>query len=72
LRKSSEAGFLADVTAAMQDREDLRSVREVADYLGVTTRTIYNWFKSGLLTEYKTPSGQRRVDMNEVRRNLKP
>jgi excisionase family DNA binding protein len=72
LRKPPASVSLADVTMTAKEPEDLRPVREVADYLGVTTRTIYNWFKSGLLTEYHTPTGQRRVDMNEVRRQLKP
>jgi excisionase family DNA binding protein len=73
LRKRAEGGSFAAVTAAMAEAEpDLRSVREAADYLGVSSRSIYNWIKDGRLTEYWTLGhGERRVDFNELRRLVK-
>jgi excisionase family DNA binding protein len=74
LRKRAEGGSLADVTAAMTETEpDLRSVREAAEFCNVSPRSIYNWIKDGRLTEYWTLGhGERRVDMNELRRKSKP
>jgi excisionase family DNA binding protein len=62
------------MTAAdLQDLRDLRPIREAAEALDVSSRSIYNWIKAGILTEYKTPGGGKRlVDVAELRRKLRP
>jgi len=44
----------------LPERPTLR-VGEVADYYGVTTRTVYLWIEHGHLETVKTPMGQWRV-----------
>jgi excisionase family DNA binding protein len=59
--------------ADLQDLRDLRPIREAAEALDVSSRSIYNWIKAGILTEYKTPGGGKRlVDVAELRRKLRP
>jgi excisionase family DNA binding protein len=68
LRQPAQVGSLTEVTAVADAEPDLRPVREAASYLSVTPRSVYNWIKDGRLTEYKTPTGRRRIDFNELRR----
>lgn len=47
-------------------RRDLLTQREVAEYLGVTTRTVRNWSAAGKLPAYKLGDKIVRYDMAEV------
>src|SRR5262245_43657839 len=75
LPQPPETGSLADMTMAGVEPElrDLKPIREAANELGCSTRSIYNWIKRGYLEEYKTPGGGKRlVDVEELRRKLRP
>ncbi len=37
--------------------------REAAEYLGVNVRTLARWENKGIIQAIKTPSGQRRYDV---------
>ncbi len=36
-----------------KDPEIWMSIKDVGEFLGVSTRTIYNWSKEGILKDYK-------------------
>jgi excisionase family DNA binding protein len=42
-------------------QKELFRVGEVADYFGVTDRTVYLWIEHGHLKTEQTPAGQFRV-----------
>ena len=44
----------------------LIAIGKVAKLFGVTTQTIRNWSKQGILKEYRTIGGHRRYDLDEV------
>ena len=44
--------------------------REAAELLGVNVRTLAQWEKSGLIRAIKTPSGQRRYDVESYNQNF--
>ncbi|MCL6559714.1 MAG: MerR family DNA-binding transcriptional regulator [Firmicutes bacterium] len=51
--------------------EELLLPREIASMFLVTTRTLGNWERRGLLTPVRLPSGQRRYRRSEIEALLK-
>lgn len=49
-----------------------RKISEVAEYLGVTDRTIRQMIADGRLTGYRSGNRLVRVDLNEVDAAMKP
>lgn len=45
---------------------DLMTPREVADYFGVTTKTVTRWLNEGLISGIRTPGGTRRYNRADV------
>jgi excisionase family DNA binding protein len=45
---------------------ELCTTKQAADKLGVTSRTVLLWSKSGLIESWKTPGGHRRFSSKEV------
>jgi excisionase family DNA binding protein len=45
---------------------------EVAKTFNVDPKTVARWSKAGKFTEYRTPGGHRRYDIEEVEAYLKP
>lgn len=55
-----------------QRRAALATMQEVADYLGVTTRTIRNYVSLGHIQAYRLPGSRGlRFDLSEVRREVR-
>jgi len=50
----------------MENDRRFKSIIEVAKICGVSRRTIYTWMKDELLTIYRLPSGQVRLDIREL------
>ena len=50
--------------------EQMLSVREAADYLGVSQSTIHNMEKKGLLTTNRSPNGRKRFSKEDIERYL--
>ncbi|MCJ7555426.1 MAG: response regulator [Gammaproteobacteria bacterium] len=48
--------------------EKLYTTREVADLVGVSSRTVQLWASAGVVTAWKTPGGHRRFSEVEVQR----
>ena len=48
--------------------EKLYTTKEVANLVGVSSRTIQLWASAGLVTAWKTPGGHRRFSEGEVQR----
>lgn len=44
----------------------LRSIEQVAEYLGVSQRAVREWIGSGILTAYRVGPRLLRLDQNEV------
>lgn len=55
----------------MEDKA-IYTTKEVANYLGVSSSTIYRMEKRGLLSPTKTSGGQRRFSQNLVRKSGTP
>lgn len=47
------------------------SIGKVSEIFGVTTETIRNWDKEGIIDVVRTPKGHRRISMSEIKRILK-
>lgn len=56
----NEQNQVRDEIQGLPNRPTLR-VSEVADYYGVTERTVYLWIAHGHLKIVMTPGGQKRV-----------
>ncbi len=50
--------------------EQMLSVKEVAEYLGVSQSTIYNLEKQGLLSAQRSSNGRKRFNKEEIERYL--
>jgi excisionase family DNA binding protein len=48
------------------------SLKEAADYLGVTGRTIRQWISEGRITGYRINARLVRVDLNELDAAMQP
>lgn len=46
----------------------LLTTEEVAEYLGVTPKTMANWASSGIGPDYHKINGRRRYDQDDVQR----
>ena len=44
------------------------TMKEAKELLGVTTKTIQNWDKAGIINVVRTPGGRRRIPLSEVER----
>lgn len=51
--------------------EQLLTINEAADYIGVTPRTIYNWISEGTLGHYRVGEGRSiRIGTDHLRKYL--
>lgn len=50
--------------------ESRLSIGEVARMAGVTVATVRNWEKAGKIASIRTPGGQRRFEISDVRAML--
>ncbi|MEW5810893.1 MAG: helix-turn-helix domain-containing protein [Actinomycetota bacterium] len=48
------------------------SLKDAAEYSGVTMRTIRNWISEGLITGYRINQRLVRVDLNELDQAMEP
>lgn len=44
----------------------LIKAKAAAEMLGVHTNTLRNWTQAGIINELRTPTGQRRYNLDEV------
>ncbi len=44
------------------------TMKEAKELLGVSTKTIQNWDKAGIINVVRTPGGRRRIPLSEVER----
>ena len=44
------------------------TMKEAKELLGVSTKTIQNWDKAGIISVVRTPGGRRRIPLSEVER----
>ena len=44
------------------------TMKEAKELLGVSTKTIQNWDKAGIIKVVRTPGGRRRIPLSEVER----
>ncbi len=44
------------------------TMKEAKELLGVSTKTIQNWDKAGIISVLRTPGGRRRIPLSEVER----
>jgi len=56
----------------MDATDDLITVGEAADLLGVSSKTVRRWADAGHLTVVRTPGNQRRLRRSETRALLQP
>ncbi len=59
-----------EICVIMHCMEQLFTPKEAGKLLGVSTKTIQRWDKSGLIKVVKTPNGRRRVPLSEIKRIL--
>lgn len=59
-------------TALDRPRRRYASIPDVAEYLGVTTRTIRQMIADGRLRGYRSGTRLVRLDMNEVDAAMRP
>jgi len=50
--------------------KQLLTPKEAGKLLGVSTKTIQRWDKSGLIKVVRTPNGRRRIPLSEIKRIL--
>ena len=48
--------------------DKLLTMKEAKELLGVSTKTIQNWDKAGIINVVRTPGGRRRIPLSEVER----
>lgn len=48
--------------------QNLHTLQEAAEIIGVTTRTLTNWKDRGWLLTIKLPNGHHRIDQREIDR----
>ena len=48
--------------------DKLLTMKEAKELLGVSTKTIQNWDKAGIIKVVRTPGGRRRIPLSEVER----
>jgi excisionase family DNA binding protein len=56
----------------MVKEEDLMTVREAAEYLGISPATIRDWIRRKRIATYKPEIGRLAVDVNEIQEKLTP
>ena len=44
------------------------TMKEAKELLGVSTKTIQNWDKAGIISVVRTPGGRRRIPLSEIER----
>ncbi|MCG7593729.1 AlpA family transcriptional regulator [Mycobacterium sp. PSTR-4-N] len=65
-----QTGAVTDSTPATGRR--YASLKDAAEYVGVTTRTIRTWISEGLITGYRINQRLVRVDLNELDQAMEP
>jgi putative resolvase len=48
--------------------DKLMTMKEAKELLGVSTKTIQNWDKAGIISVVRTPGGRRRIPLSEIER----
>ena len=48
--------------------DKLLTMKEAKELLGVSTKTIQNWDKAGIISVVRTPGGRRRIPLSEIER----
>jgi putative resolvase len=48
--------------------DKLMTIKEAKELLGVSTKTIQNWDKAGIISVVRTPGGRRRIPLSEIER----
>jgi putative resolvase len=48
--------------------DKLMTMKEAKELLGVSTKTIQNWDKAGIINVVRTPGGRRRIPLSEIER----
>ena len=48
--------------------QNLHTLQEAAEIIGVTTRTLTNWTDRGWILTIKLPNGHHRIDQREIDR----
>src|SRR3954471_527789 len=48
--------------------DKLMIMKEAKELLGVSTKTIQNWDKAGIINVVRTPGGRRRIPLSEIER----
>ena len=48
--------------------DKLITMKEAKELLGVSTKTIQNWDKAGIINVVRTPGGCRRIPLSEIER----
>jgi excisionase family DNA binding protein len=48
--------------------DKLMTMKEAKELLGVSTKTIQNWDKAGIINLVRTPGGRRRIPLSEIER----
>jgi predicted site-specific integrase-resolvase len=48
--------------------QNLHTLHEAAEIIGVTTRTLTNWKDRGWILTIKLPNGHHRIDQREIER----
>ena len=48
--------------------QNLHTLQEAAEIIGVTTRTLTNWKDRGWILTIKLPNGHHRIDQREIDR----
>ena len=49
-------------------KKKLMTMKEAKELLGVSTKTIQNWDKAGIINVVRTPGGRRRIPLSEIER----